>query len=464
MTSRVVLSALAAAGLTTSPALAKQGPLAQALGAQDDLQISVSARSRFEGIDNQFRASGPDADSMLSLRTDLVAEYDAGPVRIGGEVQDSRAYFQRSNSTASTGEVNALEPVQAFLRVELGDTGTGAFGKGAKGGHGLLTLGRFTMDLGSRRLVARNRFRNTTNAFTGVQGEWTSASGLRAVGFWTMPQVRRPDAAADVADNKIELDRESTASQFFGGDLTLPSVLGGTLEGYAFRLVERDRSDLATRNRRLWTLGARLFARPVAGKFDHDLEAAWQGGTARRSTAGADVADLDVSAWLVHAEAGYTFKGGWSPRLSGLIDAASGDSARAGHYRRFDTLFGARRSEFGPTSLFGPLQRSNIISPGLRVEAAPTKRLDLMAAVRPGWAETARDAFAATGVKDPGGASGRFAGTQLEGRVRYWLVPGLMQSDMGAAALFKGRLLRSAPNGRDNGDTLYGYWDLTLTL
>lgn len=464
MTNRVVLSALAAAGLTASPALAKPGPLAEALGARDDLQISGSIRARWDGIDNQFRATGPDADSMLSLRTDLLAEYDAGPVRIGGELQDSRAYLQRSNSTAGTAEVNAFEPVQAFVRVELGDRGTGAFGKGAKGGHGLLTLGRFTMDLGGRRLVARNRFRNTTNAFTGVQLDWTTSGGVQAIGFWTMPQVRLPDAAADIADNRVELDRETTRVQFFGGDVTVPRVLGGSLEAYVLRLAERDAPALLTRDRRLWTVGARLFARPAKGKADHDVEIAWQSGTARRSTAAADTTDLDVSAWLVHAEAGYTFAGGWTPRLSAVVDVASGDSGKAGRYRRFDTLFGARRADFGPTSLYGALQRSNLVAPGVRVEAVPGKRLDLMASARLAWAENVKDAFSVTGVRDASGASGRFAGTQLEARLRYWIVPGLLQSDMGVVTLRKGRLLREAPNGRRNGDTLYGYWDLTLNL
>ncbi|BEV02174.1 alginate export family protein [Novosphingobium olei] len=464
MTNRVVLSALVVAGLTASPASARQAPLAQALGATDDLQVSASVRTRLEGIDNQFRAAGPDADSMLSIRTDVAAEYDAGPVRFGAEVIDSRAYLQRSNSTAGTGEVNTFEPVQAFVRFELGDHGTGAFGKGAKAGHGLLTLGRFTMDIGGRRLVARNRFRNTTNAFTGVEGDWTTAGGVRAIGFWTMPQIRLPDAAAEIADNKVRLDRESTDLQFFGGDVTVPGMLGGSVEGYALRLVERDRPDLPTRNRRLWTIGTRLFAKPAKGRFDHDFELAWQGGKARRTTSISDVTDLKVSAWLVHAEAGYTFEGKWSPRVSGLFDAASGDSGRAGAYRRFDTLFGARRSEFGPTGLFGALQRSNIISPGLRGEASPFARLELMTAARIAWAENVHDTFATTGVRDASGTSGRYAATQIEGRVRYAIVPGLLQSEVGAVALFKGRLLRDAPNGRANGNTLYGYWDLTLSL
>lgn len=465
MSNRVILSLLGVAGMgIANPAAASPGPLAKALGATDDLQVSASIRLRLDGIDAPFRPTGPNGDSMISLRTDVVAEYDAGPIRIGGEVQDSRSYMQAPNSTAGTGEVNALEPIQAFVRFELGDRGTGSFGKGAQSGHGLVTLGRFTMDLGGRRLVARNRFRNTTNAFTGVQAEWASANGARLMGFWTMPQVRLPDGATDIADNKVEFDRESADFQFFGADVTMPGILGGSVEGYAFRLFERDRTETLTRNRRVWTVGGRLFAKPAPGKPDHDIEAAYQFGRARRSTAAIDTADLDVSAWLVHVEAGYTLATGAHPRVSVVFDGASGDSGRAGHYGRFDTLFGARRSEFGPTSLFGALGRANLVSPGIRVEAAPNKRLDLMAMARTMWAEDGRDAFASTAVKNAPGASGKFAGHQIEGRVRYWLVPGLLQSDIGAAFLLKRGLLRDAPNARANGDTAYGYMDLTLTL
>ncbi|WP_292947850.1 alginate export family protein [Novosphingobium sp.] len=460
MTRRALPTLAALAALPfAAPAMAKPSPLAEALGAPDDLSISATVRARAEGIDGQFRPSPAAADSMVSLRTTLAIEYDAGPVRFGGELWDARAYGEGPASSITTSDVNTLELVQAYAKVELGD-----WKKGAKGGRGLLTLGRQTMDIGSRRLVARNRFRQTTNGFTGVNLEWTTHGGARLQAFWTLPQIRLPDDAQGLQDNTVKFDLETTRVQFFGAHATLPRVLGGTLETYGYRLAEQDGDNRLTRNRRLWTLGARAFARPQAGKWDHDVEGAYQFGTARRSTSAADMTDLDVSAWFLHAEAGYTLKATWKPRLAALFDAASGDGGRAGHYGRFDTLYGARRFDFGPTALYGALQRTNIIAPGLRLEAEPDRGTDVMLSYRALWLENPRDAFATTGVRDARGASGRFAGHQAEARLRHWLVPALLQAETGGAVLFKQGFLRDAPNAPASGNSVYGYFDLTLTL
>jgi hypothetical protein len=80
------------------------------------------------------------------------------------------------------------------------------------------------------------------------------------------------------------------------------------------------------------------------------------------------------------------------------------------------------------------------------------------------WLDSATDAFGASGVRDPNGQSGRFAGQQIEGRVRYWLMPKIAQLDVGGAVLFKGRFLRDAPNAPPTGDTYYGYVGLNLSF
>jgi hypothetical protein len=152
------------------------------------------------------------------------------------------------------------------------------------------------------------------------------------------------------------------------------------------------------------------------------------------------------------------------PFIKTLGQSASGDGGKPGRYRRFDTLFGARRFDFGPTALYGALQRTNIISPGLRLEGAPDNRTDVMASYRALWLENPRDAFATTSVRAASGGAGRFAGHQAEVRLRHWLVPGLLQAETGGAMLFKRGVLKTAPNAPGTGDSVYGYFDLTLTL
>jgi len=72
--------------------------------------------------------------------------------------------------------------------------------------------------------------------------------------------------------------------------------------------------------------------------------------------------------------------------------------------------------------------------------------------------------FASTGVQDVKGHSGTFAGKSARGRVRYWVIPKVARLDSGVAWLFKGSFLEHAPNAPHDGDSRYGYVDLTFTF
>lgn len=426
--------------LIATPALAEDGKL----------EAEGSVRVRVEGIDGQFRPGTTDTGALM-LRTQLRAEYDAGPVRIGGEIQDARAYFQREPSSIGTNEVNALEPTQAYLIAEIGK-------------HAELQLGRMTMDWGSRRFVSRQNFRNSTNAYTGARFDWRPAKGDSVTLFWVMPQDRLPNDREGIVNDAVELDRERLDQQFFGARIVKANVIGSlAVETFVYRLYERDGADFATRNRRLWTTGFRLLQAPAKGKLDFEVEAAWQGGSTRASAAASDRTDLDVDAGFVHANLGYTFDAPWSPRLSIAYDFASGDG-RGRSYNRFDTLFGARVFEFGPSSLYGPIGRANLSAPEIRLEAKPDKRWDGYVAVRPLWLDSATDTFSSTGLRDAAGNSGRYAGTQFDTRVRYWLKPNSVRLSAGVAMLAKGRFLEEAPKAPDNGDTHYGFFEATWSF
>jgi hypothetical protein len=460
MIARLTLLAGAAGIALASPgsARAEDEPwtLHDAIGAPDNLRISGSARIRYEALTGQFRPGLDENDDLITLRASLFAEYDAGPLRIGAELIDSRGYDADSGGAVGTGEVNALELVQAYVGADLGDAlGNGSTAK--------LDIGRFTIDLGSRRLVGRNNFRNTTNAFTGARFDWRGAGREQVSLFYTLPHTRLPSDKASILDNEVEWDRETFDLAFWGAFVNLPGIAGrANLDLYFLALDEDDSRDLATRNRELYTPGLRLFREPQAGEWDFEIEAAFQFGNIRTGTA-ATALRQDVSAWTVHAEAGYQFAGAWAPRISFEYDQATGDEP-GGQYGRFDSLYGPRRPDWGPTGIYGPLGRANIRSPGVRLEAKPNSRWDGFVAYRAAWLDSRSDNFAFTGVRDPEGDASRFAGHQIEARIRYWVVPGLLRLDAGGAVLFQGRFLESAGNANGFGDTLYGYADLTLSF
>ena len=428
-------------------ALAAPPALQDAIGDPENFRLSGSLRVRYETLDGQSRPGLDPRDDQLALRATLAAEYRKHGVRVGAELFDSRAYLTEPGSAASANEVNTLELVQAYVGADLGSV----LGRGSKTE---VQLGRFTLNLGSRRLVAADEYRNTTNGYTGARIDLKAADGSTATLIYTLPQLRRPDDLDSVLDNRRQGDRESFDLRLWGAVAQRPKAFGETaLELAYFRLQERDSPGRPTRDRDLHTLSARMIRNPKARVWDYELEGIYQFGAVRGSTAPA-AARVSVSAWFVHADLGYTFPGPAKLRLSAEYDQASGDGPGRG-FGRFDTLFGMRRADLAPSGIYAAVGRANILTPGIRAEIAPSPRLDAFAGYRAMWLSDRRDAFSTTGVRDPAGASGRFAGHQLDGRLRYWLVPQTLRAEVNAVWLIKGRFLKHAPNAPRTGDTHY---------
>lgn len=442
----------------TSPGFAqdKGASLHDAIGAPDALRLSGSFRTRGEVIDGQFRPDKASSDQLLSVRTTLFAEYDTGPVRFGAEFRDARGYGQARNSSADSGVVNTLEFSQYYLGLDLADA------LGAQSDT-TIEIGRMTMALGSARLIARQGFRNSMNAYTGVRFERRTNDKQQFTAFWTMPNIRLPRDNEAILDNESQWDRETTDVQLFGAFLSEPLGKDITLELYGYGLVERDAPGFETTNRHLFTPGLRVSRKAAAGRVDFDVELIGQVGHARKSRAASDQIARDVAAWSVHASVGHRWTEALQPRVSAFFDYASGNRAndRVG---RFDFLYGGRRFEFGPSALFGPVSRSNLISAGARAEIVPAKGVSLSLAHRALWLASATDSFGLTGVRDPSGRSGRFAGKQLDLQLVHWIVPQRTQLDLGYAHLFKGNFLRTAPNAPATGDSSYGYAAVTFTF
>lgn len=428
-------------------------------GSSDDtdrsgFSIEGSVRARGEVVDGQVRPTAPESDAMLSFRTLITASYDFGGVHLTAELDDARSYFQNSRSSAGTSEVNALEPLQAYLGVDLGAIA-------GQQGEGVVRVGRFTTSSGSGRLLDRPDWSNSPNSFLGIDAEWTSARGDRVFLLATRLFDKLPSDRASIEDNEVELDRANAGLHFWGGSFTRAKlVAGANAEIFAFWLDERDRAGRMTRDRDLVTFGGRVNREPAKGAFDFEIEGALQHGTTRATTSASDLLDRKVRAGMGNVAIGYSFATGWTPRVTAFVSYASGATGGT-DYRRFDPLFGGRRGDFGPISLYGPLSWSNIVSPGVSVEGKPSKKWDFAVKARKLLLASATDSFASTSVRDASGASGRDAGFQVEGRVRNWLVPKRLRVEAGAALLAKGRFLTDAPNAPATGDMRFGY--LTLS-
>lgn len=450
------------ASLLGQPALAETGAAASTPGWQpwriddalpDWVSVSLQHRTRYEALNEEFRTSARGDRKILVLRTLIDTRLRlAEGLWLGAEVQDSRAEVN-GDTGLNTTIVNAVELLRAYVEVEREDVLGGALSAQA---------GRITMDLGSRRFVARNRYRNTINGFTGVDLTWKHERGVELRAFWTLPMRRQPTSVKRLRDNEIQDDEEDFDLQFWGlfGAADLSSVGRGEL--FLLGLHEQDEPGRRTRKRELYTPGFRVFRKPEKARFDYTLESALQFGRSRIAVEGPR---LDHFAHFHHVEVGYSFDAIASPRIVVQYDFASGDGDPTdGDNGRFDTLFGARRFDFGPTGIYGAFARSNLSSPGLRLQLQPTKTVTSFLALRSFWLAERSDEWTTSGVQDARGKSGRHLGTQIEMRVRWNLLPGNLRLEVGYAHLFDGEFIRNAPNSNRPGDLDYFYTQVEIRL
>ena len=430
----------------------KPWSLGSALGAPDWLSVTGSFRLRYEYMENTFRVVGPAQDELLVSRLRLHTRVNGERFYGGFELQDSRAWLHQDLTPLGTDDVNALEPLQLYVgyRTDTLD----------------VQLGRITMDVGSRRFVAINRTRNTINGFTGINARWTLPGRRSLQAFLTMPVARLPNNIERdrLRDNEFELDQEHRERIFWGLYLSGVGLSGGLdSDWYLFGLHENDRPGLPTRNRDFLTAGLRL--RKVTGSWAFEFESALQSGQTRASLLPADVTDLDHRAWFAHLEMGRDFAGRWEPGVILRFDYASGDrDPDDGEFNRFDTLFGARRWEFGVTGIHGVFARSNILSPGVGLRLKPRPSLDLRFDYRPAWLASDRDFLTTAGLRDRDGNSGSFIGQQLDASLRWKPSSSNLSVDITAAYLWKGEFLEDAPLAPPADNILYWYFSANFAF
>ncbi|NGZ10227.1 MAG: hypothetical protein CV088_12700 [Nitrospira sp. LK70] len=423
--------------------------LKTALHLPDWIDLGLEQRTRFESYDHPWRVSqvpgdgAPDTQFPLRSRVRFGLGGN-GPLRFLFEGNDARSFLLSGaeGSFRDTTMVNTFDVLQLFGAVKLDNVL----------GSGLRTdflFGRYTLDLGNRRMSARNDFRNTSNSFDGF--------------YWQIRQGETWQLRAFVAEPVIRLmeqsDHQNSNSLFWGT----------YFEGHHFPWFQMDayylglndiRSPKVTTHRTYSTFGGRLYKNPKPGEWDYEIETAWQIGTTGLT---------DHFAFFNHLDIGYTLTLPWTPRLLFHYDYASGDRQPGDSQNEsFDTLFGARNFEYNPTSTWGPFYRVNLQSPGWRLILRPTPAWILEVKHRVWFLAQAKDFFGQSGLRDPTGNSGTSLGQDVQLRAR-WAVTKNLDFDVGYVHWFKGSyfdspvILAQMPTG-GNKDSDYFYFQVRVRI
>jgi hypothetical protein len=322
-----------------------------------------------------------------------------------------------------------------------------------------------TMDYGSRRLLAKNRFRNTSNAFQGVHARYRQGRGESQL-FYTYPLQREPSILSPGAlrDNDFALDKAGRSERFWGLMHDWPANdAGPDFSVYLFGSQSSDRPGRPVADRDLLTAGWR--SRYEAPRYDLEAEAAYQWGSSLASALSPERPSLDHRAWFTHLHFGIQATPDLNIRLS--YDHATGDKDPLdGSNERFDRLYGARAFELGPSGIFGAAVRRNLRSPGVRLLWQSGETQSWLLSHRWLRLDSARDALLTAARRDSTGESGRDLGGQWELRWR-WQPPGTgMDLEIGAAYLQKGQFFSGINpdallNPADSSDSRYAFFQFT---
>jgi len=454
-----------AAGLAAF--LLASGPLLAAQPAGTGLPVDIFGeyRLRHEGYSQPIGIPQEAYDEVLVSRLLLGVRVGGPGLHALGELLDSRTFLDTAGTPIGTDDVNAVEPLQ----LQLGWDGTDVL---AGGDTLALKAGRMTIDAGSRRLVARNRFRNTINGFTGIHAEWyrdrerkewfgNRGHGVQA--FLVMPIDRLPNDRGLLAEDSAAFDAERTSIVLGGLRLIHDLPAGLFAETYLYRLWEQDAEDAPTRDRRLYTPGLRLLRKPQPGHVDFEIEAVAQLGHSRATAGERDRRDLIHRAGLVHVAFGYTPERLPTLRTFSVFDYATGDGdPNDGVNERFDSLYGARRFDFGPTGIYGLLARSNLISPGLFTDWRVTPETRVMVSWRANWLAAERDSLGFIGLRDRTGRAGSFFGHQIEVMGSHFVIPKQLELESGVTFVTQGEFLRNVRGATEKPLSVYTYLQATL--
>jgi hypothetical protein len=427
-------------------------------GDEGKIRVRVVQRSRLSTIENQFRPELDGADHALELQTSLFVDAGRGAVTFHGELMDARTVLNDAGSFLNNTLVNTLEPLQTYVAWDFANFIQA-------GSASTLKAGRFTMDLGRRRLIARSGFRNTISSFAGLDWQWRGSDGRNARAFHVVPMRILPIARNALLDNQQMLDRANRDTRFSGAYYQFPANPGGGRSEVFWLDLDQASRPQNDGVRDFTTVGFRVFRPSAPGIWSYEFETHLQSGRSTATAANVVRRNLDHRAYFQHLEIGYSFEGSWKPTMLLQYDYGSGDrDPFDGDNEQFDPLFGERRFDFAPQGIYGAFARGNLETPGVRVTLSPSMRWQAMASYRSFRLAAERDVWTNVGLRDLSGQAGDSISRQLEGTLTWDAIRDRMRVEFGFAHMWMGRFPRQVLGTDFRGDPSYLYTTITTSF
>jgi len=215
------------------------------------LHLGLHQRTRYETLNEPWQKGQVNGEHIVALQTlpSLGIRYQS--FRFFAEMIDARVTGSSDRFVTTNSFVDQTDILQLY-----GGLGTHNFlGTGL---HAEATFGRQTLDIGSRRLIGRNQFRNTINAFDGLHVSLGDNESWQVRAFVLAPVQRltvKPDTEARTLLWGFFLEQRgikwahTDLYTFFVEDEIKPGAIPGL-------------------QRSLIVPGLRIFKDPTRGEFD----------------------------------------------------------------------------------------------------------------------------------------------------------------------------------------------------
>ena len=270
-----------------------------ALNLPEWMEFSLSQRTRFESSSHPWR-NGQSSEINVQVPLQSRMRLGANNENFGFifEGQDARTNFNGANQFAGDAMIDTFDVLQLFTSATLQNiAGTGL--------RGNVHLGRFTMDIGSTRLIGRDGFQNKTNSFEGGHFSLVTENKWQLRTFLMSPVQRYPNQADEGSRNRL----------YWGADFEGKPADWLNSEWYYIG-VNDNKSAI---HKAFSVFGTRAHLAPINhsnlkkefGALDYDFETAVELG---------ETGVQDFFAYTGHAELGYTFNTNWFPRLMAEYD------------------------------------------------------------------------------------------------------------------------------------------------